>query len=65
MYITVVQSAITEGSGLNKLNASLVSERDEYVYRCYLSQGQHHIILNEIKDNSPKTTVGKVLSSER
>jgi len=61
------QSAITEGSGLTKLKPDLASERDEYVYRCYLSQGQNHIILSEIKDNSPKTTVGmraiKVLAS--
>jgi len=66
-WIGNFQSAITEGTGLNKLNASLVSERDEYVYRCYLSQGQNHIILNEIKDISPKTTVGmraiKVMAS--
>jgi len=66
-WIGNFQSAINEGSGLNKLNPSLVSERDEYIYRSYLSLGQHHIILSEIKDNSPKTTVGlraiKVLAS--
>ncbi len=56
------QAAINEGNGLHKLSAALVSEKEEYVYRCYLALGQYQIILSEIKDNSPKTTVGEFAS---
>ncbi len=56
--INIFQAAINEGNGLNKINAGLVAEKEEYIYRSYLSLGQSDIILNEIKDNHPKTTVG-------
>ncbi len=54
-----IQAAINEGNGLHKISPALVAEKEEYVYRSYLALGQHHIILTEIKDNHPKTTVGK------
>jgi len=46
------QSAINEANGLNKIPAALQTEKSEYVYRCYLGLGQHHIILSEIKESS-------------
>ena len=44
--------AINEANGLNRLPSHLTTEKEEYVYRSYLALGQHHIILNEIKDSS-------------
>eukprot|EP01038_Epipyxis_sp_PR26KG_P008293 gene8293-11223_t len=46
------QAAINEAHSLNKIPASLVQEKEEFVYRSYLSLGQYHIILGEIKDGS-------------
>ena len=46
------QLAINEANGLNRLPSHLTTEKEEYVYRSYLALGQHHIILNEIKDGT-------------
>ena len=47
------QSAINEANGLNRLNPSLVIEKEDIVYRCYLAMGQANVIINEIKDTKP------------
>ena len=47
-----LQLAINEANGLNRLPSHLTTEKEEYVYRSYLALGQHHIILNEIKDGT-------------
>jgi coatomer protein complex subunit epsilon len=51
------QAAINEATGLSKIPASLVSEKDEFVYRSFLAMGQYSVVLHEIKDK-PTTSVG-------
>lgn len=55
------QLAINEANSLNKLPAHLVTEKQEFVYRCYVALEQYHIVLSEIKD-SPKTPIGNSYS---
>ena len=52
------QAAINEATALSKLPASLVGEKDEFVYRSFLSMGQFSVVLHEIKDK-PNTSIGK------
>lgn len=60
------QAAINEATGLSKIPANLVSEKDEFVYRSFLAMGQYSVVLHEIKDK-PTTSVGlkaiKILAS--
>ena len=47
------QAAINEANGLNRLNANLVVEKEDIVYRCYLAMGQANVLMNEIKETKP------------
>lgn len=51
------QNAINEAASLTRIPAKLLTEKDEYLYRSYLSLGQYHIITGEIKD-SQTTPIG-------
>ena len=50
--------AINEASGLNRIPANLVTEKEEFVYRSYLALGQYQLVLNEIKENT-NTPIGE------
>jgi hypothetical protein len=61
IYLCIyLQQAVNEANGLNRLPAALVSEKEEYVFRCYLAQGQYRIISSEIKDK-PTKSIGTVI----
>jgi len=48
------QKAISEGGQLNnRLSDELKVERDEFVYRSYLGQGQFAIVISEVEDDAP------------
>lgn len=51
------QAAINEANSLTRINPSLKSEKDEFIYRSYLGLGQPNIVLSEIVEN-PNTPVG-------
>lgn len=55
-----VQGVINEANGMTKLKSSLVSEKDEWVYRAYIGQGQYGIVIGEVADNS-STPIGLFL----
>jgi coatomer protein complex subunit epsilon len=44
------QGAIKEANTLTRCPAHLTTERDEFLYRAYLAQGQYDIIFSEIGD---------------
>lgn len=44
-YLGAYQSAINEAQDLLGLSDSEAQERDFYVYRCYIAQGQHEVCL--------------------
>ena len=56
-----LQLAINEASSL-RVGAHLITEKEEYVYRCYLALGEYRIIFNEISD-SPSTAICKTCTS--
>lgn len=47
------QLAIAEGNNLMRLSEPLRTERDEFVYRCYVGLGQYNLVLSEIKATAP------------
>jgi len=44
------QASINEGFALNSVEDNDKVERDVYVYRSYIAQGRHKLVLDEIKD---------------
>jgi len=53
-YLGNYQGGINEGLGLHKLSSdALMIERDCFVYRCYVAQGNYQLVLDEIKDSAP------------
>ena len=47
------QQAINEGGRLNRLSDELKVERDEFVYRSYVGQGQYALVISEVDDDAP------------
>jgi coatomer protein complex subunit epsilon len=47
------QQAINEGGRLNRLSDELKIERDEFVYRSYVGQGQYALVISEVDDDAP------------
>lgn len=47
------QRAIAEGNGLSRLPDELKAERDEFVYRSYVGQGQFALVVSEVDDDAP------------
>lgn len=42
---------------MTKLKPAVVSEKDEWVYRCYIGLGQFSLVIGEINDSS-STPIG-------
>lgn len=57
-WIGNYQGAINEANGMTKLKPAVVSEKDEWVYRCYIGLGQFSLVIGEINDSS-STPIGK------
>lgn len=51
------QAAINEATSNKRIPATLVGEKEEYIYRCFLALGQYSVITSEIKEK-PNTSVG-------
>jgi len=47
------QASINEGNSLSGLKDQDKIERDVYIYRSYIAQGNYRIVLDEIKDSHP------------
>jgi len=47
------QAAINEGNNLNPRNERDRLEKDSYVYRSYIAQGNYKIVLDEVGDSAP------------
>lgn len=57
------QMAIAEGNNLNRLSDKLVTERDEFVYRCYIGLGQYKLVISAVKDTAePSLRAVKLLA---
>jgi len=57
------QAAITEGGRLNRLSDELKVERDEFVYRSYVGQGQYALVISEVDDDAaPNLRAVKLLA---
>jgi len=54
------QGAINEGSALSSLEESDRVERDVYIYRSYIAQGRHKLVIDEIKNNKAPTSLQAV-----
>jgi hypothetical protein len=52
------QLAINETNSLHRLPKHLIPVKEEFVYRSYLALGQYDIILGEINENNPNTSIG-------
>lgn len=51
------QLAIAEGSSLGRLSEKLRVERDEFIYRSYIALGQYSIVLGEVRERIPRSSV--------
>lgn len=57
------QQAINEANTLNRLNATLAAEKEDYVYRCYLALGQPSVLINEVKEKPNTATSNQITVS--
>jgi len=51
------QAAINEATSNKRIPATLIGEKEEYIYRSFLALGQYNVITSEIKEK-PNTSVG-------
>jgi len=57
------QRAIAEGNSLSRLPDELKGERDEFVYRSYVGQGQYALVASEVEDDAaPNLLAVKLLA---
>ncbi|CAG8445959.1 21918_t:CDS:2 [Dentiscutata erythropus] len=52
-YTGSFQQVINEGSSRTSVSESAKLERKIYLYRAYIAQGKHNIVISEIKDSDP------------
>ncbi|CAG8815361.1 21839_t:CDS:2, partial [Racocetra persica] len=52
-YTGSFQQVINEGSSRTSVSDSAKLERKIYLYRAYVAQGKHNIVITEIKDSDP------------
>jgi len=53
-YIGNFQHCINEAQTINLSSSDLKIERDVFLYRAYIAQGKHSLVLDEIKASSPQ-----------
>jgi hypothetical protein len=54
-YLGNYQMAINEGQKIRPKDENVKLEKDYFLYRCFIEQGNYQVVLDEIKPNSPPT----------
>lgn len=53
VYLGAYQQAISDALTVNAMSDSLRQERDFFMYRAFVEQGQYRVVLDEVNTSSP------------